>query len=309
MLTRWARWPRVIRYLVDVLAGVALALGVGWVLFVPTADWLAAHDVGQVTGTLRMSRLQTARDSARGRFLTFGAGLFAAGALVYTARNFTLSRIALEATRKTVELTEQGQVTDRYIRAIKQLGSQQLDVRIGGIYALERVAHDSPRDHAAVMRVLAVFVREHSREQWPPRKQKTDATPPRETRPDVQAALRVIGRRDSTLDPKVIDLYAANLTCASFYASNLKDADLIEVDLTGAYLKRADLTGADLKRATLTCANLKGADLTGAKNLTEVDLTGADLTDTRFSQGVQIPEGWVQDAASGKLKRANAEPQ
>jgi hypothetical protein len=118
---------------------VAVVAVVGWALFVPAADWLATHDVGQVTGSLRTLRLQTARDAARGRLLTLGAGLFAAGALWFTERNFTLSR-------RTFELTEEGQVTDRYTKAIEQLGSDKLDVRIGGIYALERVALDSPRD-------------------------------------------------------------------------------------------------------------------------------------------------------------------
>jgi hypothetical protein len=118
-----------------------LLVAVAWVLFVPVADWLAHHDVGSAKGPL----LQTARDAARGRLLTLGAGLLAAGALGFTARNFTLSR-------RTFVLTEQGQVTDRYTKAIEQLGSDKLDVRIGGIYALERVACDSARDHPTVMR-------------------------------------------------------------------------------------------------------------------------------------------------------------
>jgi hypothetical protein len=63
---------------------------------------------------------------------------------LYTARNFTLSRQAYR-------LTGQGQVTDRYARAIEQLSSGKLDVRIGGIYALERMAADSARDHQTVM--------------------------------------------------------------------------------------------------------------------------------------------------------------
>ena len=75
-------------------------------------------------------------------------------ALLFTARNFTLSR--------------EGQVTDRYTKAIEQLGSDKLDVRIGGIYALERVARDSAKDHPTVMEVLTAFIREHSREPWPP---------------------------------------------------------------------------------------------------------------------------------------------
>ena len=95
------------------------------------------------------------------RLLTLAAGVFAAGALAFTARNFTLSR-------RTLNLTEQGQVTDRYTKAIEQLGSDKLDVRIGGIYALERIARDSPRDHPTVMEVLTAFIREHSHEQRPP---------------------------------------------------------------------------------------------------------------------------------------------
>jgi len=58
-------------------------------------------------------------------------------------------------------------VADRYTKAIEQLGSDKFDVRIGGIYALERIARDSARDHPTVMDVLAAFIREHSHEQWP----------------------------------------------------------------------------------------------------------------------------------------------
>jgi hypothetical protein len=75
-------------------------------------------------------------------------------------------------------------VTDRYTKAIEQLGSGKLDVRIGGIYALERIAHDSPRDHPAVLEVLAAFVREHSHGQWPPKEPGAE-TPGRTTRPGV----------------------------------------------------------------------------------------------------------------------------
>ena len=74
--------------------------------------------------------------------------------------------------RRTHELTEQGQVTDRYTKAIEQLGSDKLDVRIGGIYALERIARDSAKDHPTVMEVLTAFIREHSRDTPEPRVRK-----------------------------------------------------------------------------------------------------------------------------------------
>ena len=101
---------------------------------------------------------ETARDDARGRLLTLSAGLFAAGALIFTALNFNLlqrnSERADQWQRRTYELTEQGQVTDRYTKAIEQLGSTTVDVTIGGIYSLERIARDSPSDHPTVMEVL-----------------------------------------------------------------------------------------------------------------------------------------------------------
>jgi pentapeptide repeat protein len=247
-----------------------------WVLFVPAADWLAHHDVGSVTGSLH----ETALDNARGRLLTLGAGLFAAGALVFTARNFTVSR-------RTLELTEQGQVTDRYTKAIEQLGSEKLDVRIGGIYALERVARDSARDHPTVMEVLTAFIREHSREHWPPPDHPAGRERERSTRPDVQAAVTVVGRRDAKRDIRQIsltdaDLTRADLNGASLTRANFTDADLSSASLFGADLTRASLTRADLNGAALHAANLTDANLIGAvlirAHLAGADLPGADLT-------------------------------
>jgi hypothetical protein len=153
MLKRWAAWPSGIRWLAGI-AAVVLAGAIVWALFVPGADWIAHNDVGAAKPAL----LQTARDAARGRLLTLATGLFAAGALAFTALNFNLSR--------------EGQVTDRYTKAIEQLGSDKLDVRIGGIYALERVARDSAKDHPTVMEVLTAFIREHSRDTPEPRVRK-----------------------------------------------------------------------------------------------------------------------------------------
>jgi hypothetical protein len=193
------------------IVAVVLGLAVIWVLFVPAADWLAHHDVGSATGSLR----ETALDNARGRLLTLGAGVFAAAALVFTARNFWLSRA--------------GQVTDRYTKAVEQLGSDKLDVRIGGIYAMERIARDSARDQPTVMEVLTAFIREHSREQWPTSGHDTDPDSPRTTRPDVQAALTVVARRDSSRDVRSIDLHGANLTRADLSDANLTTARLTSV--------------------------------------------------------------------------------
>ena len=245
MSKRRADLSRGSRWLAGSIAAVVLALVVAWVLFVPAADWLAHYDVGSVKGPL----YETALDNERGRLLTFGAGLFAAGALVFTARNFTLSR--------------EGQVTDRYTKAIEQLGAEKLDVRIGGIYALERVARDSKRDHPTVMEVLTAFIRVHSHEQWSG--PYPDGDPEAKwTRPDIQAAVTVVTRRDAKRDIRKIDLGVADLGGADLSGADLSGADLRGTDFRAADLSYVDLTGADLRGANLNFANLDGANLDGA---------------------------------------------
>jgi hypothetical protein len=220
------------------------------------------------------------------------------------------SKAAIEAAhadvQRTLDTTRVGQIADLYSRAIEQLGSGKLDVRIGGIYALERVARDSAADHPTVMEVLSAFIREHSREQWPLPDAADLPAPERATRPDVQAALTVIGRRDATRDRRPIDLHEANLTRATLTEANLSgvkltganlnradliradlsDADLFEANLSGARPIRANLTGANLAKADLTTANLARADLIRANlysaNLTRANLATANLTNARL---------------------------
>jgi hypothetical protein len=298
--------------LAGLLAAVAAAVAVIFVLFGPVTDLIARHDAGSVTGPHRAAALQSARDAARGRLLQLGAGLFAVAALIYTARNFALSR--------------EGQVTDRYTKAIEQIGSDKpLDVRIGGIYALERVARDSPRDHATIMEVLAAFIREHSHEQWPPSvgNERAAAPPKRRTRPDVQAALTVLGRRTprydrpgQRIDLGGADLRGTNLAQAYLSVADLEGANLAGTNLAQAYLSAADLeganlAGADLAAADLTYAYIANADLTNVNltnaNLTQTLLTGAKLTGAKLDGAIwptneAVPEGWQRDNA-GRLAR------
>ncbi len=52
----------------------------------------------------------------------------------------------LYLTWRTLQVNQEGQITERFSRAIEHLGDDRLAVRLGGIYALERIARDSPRD-------------------------------------------------------------------------------------------------------------------------------------------------------------------
>ena len=137
-------------------------------------------------------------------------------------------------------------------------------MRVGGIYALDRIARDSARDHPTVMEMLTAFIRENSHEQRP---QPDPGSKERFRRRDIQAAVDVVGRREVKHDIRRIHLARAHLMGANLRAADLAGANLIRV-----YLDRAHLRGANLTDANLTGAKLLRADLIGA------DLTRTDLT-------------------------------
>jgi hypothetical protein len=65
----------------------------------------------------------------------------------------------LETTRQQLNLTEQGQVTDRYIRAVEQLGHDKAPVRLGALYSLEHLAQDNPEYRQTVVDVVCAYLR------------------------------------------------------------------------------------------------------------------------------------------------------
>jgi membrane protein implicated in regulation of membrane protease activity len=76
---------------------------------------------GDVSKASADARLQAA-SSFRTALVAGLAGLAALGSLAMATR--------------TYRLTQESQITERYTKAIEQLGSDKLDVRLGGIYAL-----------------------------------------------------------------------------------------------------------------------------------------------------------------------------
>jgi hypothetical protein len=134
----------------------------------------------------------------------------------------------IQTSREQREHDRQVQIAEQFTRAIDQLGHAQLDVRLGGIYALERIARDSPDDRATIGEVLTAFVRSHA--PWPPRLPgQYIATAPIDQVPelqagaaDVQASLTVLGRggfahpegRGDRLDLHAVDLRRADLSAA-----------------------------------------------------------------------------------------------
>ena len=81
-------------------------------------------------------------------------------------RTFAANKSA-KAADAQARTAEQGHITDRFTAAVEQLGSDKMAVRLGAIYALERISKDSRRDHWTIMETLTAYVREHA--PWPPR--------------------------------------------------------------------------------------------------------------------------------------------
>jgi hypothetical protein len=168
-----------------------------------------------------------------------------------------------------------GQISDRFSKAIEQLGAIDLDVRLGGLYALERLARTSPPNQATIVEVLSAFVRDHVRRQLTP----THARPSLyQVATDVSVALTVLGRRDRTRDGGAR---------ATFQRTDFTQLDLPDIDFAGADFARANLTGAhltgvNLSYATLTRTRMVGVNLTAA-NLAHADLAYADLRGARLT--------------------------
>jgi Pentapeptide repeats (8 copies) len=230
--------------------------------------------------------------------LTGAVGL---GGLFFTWRNTNQAR---ESTQRTLELTEQGQITERFTRAIDQLGAtdeannKKLEIRLGGIYALERIANDSPdRDYSTIMEVLTACVRENA-----PRPLKRISSPgsePSELKPtaseptnqepptplaDIQAILTVLGRRkkagqvgDVVLDLSLTDLRGARLEGAHLERAVLQRAHLDRARLERAHLEGANLRGAILEGAHIEGAHLEGTDLRPYLLLSDTDTTLHDV--------------------------------
>jgi hypothetical protein len=83
-------------------------------------------------------------------------GAFLLSGLFFTAKILQLSQ-------QTLQTSQEGQITDRFGKAVAQLGDDKLIIRMGGIYSLSRIAKDSAeKDSQTVLNVLTAFVRENA---------------------------------------------------------------------------------------------------------------------------------------------------
>jgi hypothetical protein len=215
----WAVW----RWLPAVAAVVGV-LGLLWVILVVAPPWFVPD---QSLEGLR------AQNEVRSTLLQgLGEAALLVGAYV---------------TYRQLQTSREGQITERFTRAIDQLGSEHLDVRLGGLYALERIARDSPADRASIGEVLTAFVRTHA--PWPPSlpdqpgaSVSIEQVPKLLVRaPDVHASLWVLGRGGFA---RALGHYRwLDLSGVDLRRADLRDAHLGDVDFRFAGLQKAYLAG------------------------------------------------------------------
>ncbi|GAB3153719.1 pentapeptide repeat-containing protein [Amycolatopsis stemonae] len=117
--------------------------------------WLFLAWSGQPDAPVRIDAVKTA----------FGVGAGAGGVFALwlaTRRQRTLELQLAETTRVagvTERDLEERRVTELYTKAVEQLGSDKPPVRLGGLYALERLGQDNPKQRQTIVNVLCAYLR------------------------------------------------------------------------------------------------------------------------------------------------------
>ena len=181
--------------------------------------------------------------------------------------------------------TAQRELSNRlYQQGTEMLGSEDLSVRLDGIYTLERLAKDEPEQyHIQVMSRFCVFARHPSKDSEA--EVKSDKEDERQLREDVQTVMTAICVCHATqLDLEHSAQFLLNLRGAILSRVVLQEANLSNARLGNADLSGARLSSADLSESWLVDANLSGALLGGA-NLSSAIALDANLFDASLIQG------------------------
>lgn len=298
-LAGWVRWLEGGGTLLGAL--IVAVLGVGAATWLIPRRQIARLRAAGVDDEVKLAEIGNA---SRSTITQAAGGVGLILTLALTAYQVNETR---RSSDENLRVTEQGQVTERFSRAVEQLGATAangepaLDIRIGGLFSLLRIGLDSERDTLPALLVASQYVVNN---QQPPRaapaRGEPCVTPRPEPRADINAALRYVL-------PQLTDAIRKRPGFRRGYASGLEGADfsrtsLAEVRFGHHFLAGVSFRGADLERATFNEVLMERVDMRGAclanANLTTVattsdpnsqrgqvvvDLRGADIRGARVS--------------------------
>jgi len=215
-----------------------------------------------------------------------GAGLLG---LVLLALRTDALRKSAKAAEKQSHLSETGQINDQYIKSIDQLGSENLTIRMGGIFGLEQVAAISNLFYKQVIDVLTSYIRSESN--------KSSSL-------DIQAIITVLGRMRRLKGTNIsFDLSGSELSkytfdggfyYASFDNSNCSEASFYNVNCSFASFEDANCSKANFYGTNLTKADLRGIG-TLEVNLDYANTNGACVVDGALGTWPYIKPNWFRD--------------
>jgi hypothetical protein len=227
--------------------------------------------------------------------VTLIATIVSLGATIVTLAGITLTYRVSEKTLKNQEtqladqkhqadeqlkLMRSGQITDRFTKAIEQLGDRSPEVRIGGIFALELIAKEEHNYVPHIVTTLAAFVRHKLPASTAKKYEKVDLLDARA--PDAAAALAALSRYPLSAErPNPGEFGGLDLSRTDLRRSFLRGADLSRASLFASRLDGADLRHANLSNANIRSANFGKLVLNDDEFKDGADLRHADLTDVR----------------------------
>jgi uncharacterized protein YjbI with pentapeptide repeats len=239
--------------------------------------------------------------------LLTGAGIGAAVTLRQVRATRDQIRETATASRNQLKLSEQGLVTDRYTRAVEQLGHDKAPVRLGALYSLEHLAQDNPQYRHTVVDVVCAYLRMPF---TPLAQTELDAARVQETalpaNGQEQAPHPGPGgdpiREELQVRQTAQRLLASHLRCPP--QTSAKEAQLlppspqqdfwpdISLDLTGA-----TLVDFNFAQVSVIQAQFVGATFQGLTSFFEATFQGAWFNEATF-QGASFGEATFQEYAS-----------
>lgn len=170
--------------------------------------------------------------------------------------NLRTARDALQQSEKTLSYTvhkdEVDRLHGRYADASARLSNDSVSARLGAIYELQVLTAQDPQQlHIQTMKLLCPFVR------FPPPEARFDDHPDGDPcshplRPDVQAAMEVIGSRtEECIELEKSAKYRPDLRQANLVRLELRNGNLSRIDMRGTKFWGADLVDADLSQSRL----------------------------------------------------------
>ena len=216
-------------------------------------------------------------------------------------RQVEAAQSQVEAAHRQVEAAQQDLMNERYQKGAEMLGSDVLSVRLGGIYALQRLAVEHPQQyHIQIMQLLCAYARHPTRDESEAAVGE-EVDPPTELRQDVQAVLTAI----SSCHASQLELERTAGFHLDIRSGNLSHADLVHANLSGADLRKTDLSCADLSGADLSDAELLATTFSQAE-LWRANLSRADLRDANL-HGTILREANLRDAILAKANLSGAD--